>query len=160
MRRHGIHGIHGIRLASRAAGWVLALALVAGIAPATAHATGATLKRATSNLLMAPFDMALSPFVAGKTIFTNLREVEDSTAVRVTYALPGYVFLTGVQLGASTIRAITGVLEFLPGLGLLFFDTDLDPLYDPVENSDAMVDYDTRFLHMKFGIDYTGASVY
>lgn len=137
----------------------LALALVAG-APGTAEATGETLKRATSNLLMAPFDMVLSPIVAGKTIVTNMREVEDSTAVRVAYAVPGYVFLTGVQLGAATIRAISGVLEFVPGVGLLFFDTDLDPIFDPVESSDALVDYDTRFLHMKFGLDYTGAGQY
>lgn len=137
----------------------LALALVAGT-PGTAQATGETLKRATSNLLMAPFDMVLSPIVAGKTMYTNMREVEDSTAVRIGYAVPGYVFLTGVQLGAATIRAISGVLEFVPGVGLLFFDTDLDPLYDPVESSDALVDYDTRFLHMKFGIDYTGAGEY
>lgn len=140
-------------------GLALALAFITS-APGTAQATGETLKRATSNLLMAPFDMALSPVVAGKTIYTNMREIDDSTAVRVAYVVPGYIFLTGMQLGASTIRAISGVLEFLPGLGLLFFDTDMDPLYDPVENSEALVDYDTRFLNMKFGIDYTGAAAY
>ena len=143
----------------RTAGLVAALAVLAA-APGTANATGETLKRATSNLLMAPFDMALSPFVAGKTIYTNMRDIDDTTAVRVTYALPGYVFLTGVQLGASTIRLISGVLEFIPGLGLLFFDTDLDPLYDPAERGEGLVDYDTRFLNVKFGIDYTGASAY
>ncbi len=144
---------------ARTLGLALALAVVAG-SPGTAQATGETLKRATSNILMAPFDMVMSPIVAGKTIVTNMQEIDDSTGVRVAYAVPGYIFLTGMQLGASTIRAISGVLEFLPGLGLLFFDTDLDPLYDPVENGDAMVDYDTRFLNMKFGIDYTGASAY
>lgn len=141
----------------RILGLGLALAVVAGT-PGTAQATGETLKRATSNILMAPLDMALSPFVAGKTIVTNMREIDDTMAVRVVYAVPGYVFLTGVQLGASTIRAISGVLEFVPGLGLLFFDTDLDPLYDPAENGEGLVDYDTRFMNFKFGIDYTGAS--
>jgi len=137
----------------------LALAWVVA-APGAAHATGETLKRSTSNILMAPFDIALSPVVAGKTIVTNMRDIDDSTAVRVFYAVPGYIFLTGVQAGAGTIRAITGVLEFLPGLGLLFFDNDLDPLYDPVERGEALVDYDTRFLNVKFGIDYTGAAAY
>jgi len=143
--------------------WVAAGILALGLAavgPGTAYATGETLKRATSNILMAPLDIALSPIVAGKTIVTNMREIEDSTPVRVTYAIPGYVFLTGVQAGAGVIRAVTGILEFIPGLGLLFFDTDLDPLYDPVERSEALVDYDTRFLNLKFGIDYTGASAY
>ena len=143
----------------RILGLGLALAVVAST-PGTAHATGETLKRATSNILMAPFDMVLSPIVAGKTIVTNMREIDDTTGVRVAYAVPGYIFLTGVQLGASTIRAISGVLEFVPGLGLLFFDTDLDPLYDPVENGEGMVDYDTRFMNFKFGIDYTGAAAY
>jgi len=144
---------------SRVAAAALALALIATV-PGTAQATGETLKRATSNMLMAPFDIALSPIVAAKTIYTNMHEIEDTVPVRVTYALPGYVFLTGVQMGAGTIRAISGILEFLPGLGLAFFDTDLDPLYDPVERGEALVDYDTRFLNVKFGIDYTGASAY
>jgi hypothetical protein len=152
--------IRGTRpFAARFAAGILALGL-AFVAPGTAHATGETLKRATSNLLMAPLDIALSPIVAGKTIVTNMRDIDDSTAVRVTYAVPGYIFLTGVQAGAGVIRAVTGVLEFVPGIGLLFFDTDLDPLYDPVERGDALVDYDTRFLNVKFGIDYTGASAY
>jgi len=150
-----------IRRGAVARGALAALALaVVATAPGSAQATGATLKRATSNILMAPFDIALSPIVAGKTIYTNMRDIDDSTAVRVFYAVPGYVFLTGVQAGAGTIRAITGILEFVPGLGLLFFDTDLDPLYDPVERGEALVDYDTRFLNVKFGIDYTGASAY
>lgn len=148
-----------VGLARRLAVGVLAVGLLA-IAPGTAHATGETLKRATSNVLMGPFDIALSPIVAGKTIVTNMREIDDTTAVRVTYALPGYVFLTGVQAGAGVIRIVAGILEFVPGLGLLFFDTDLDPLYDPVERGEALVDYDTRFLNVKFGIDYTGASAY
>ena len=144
---------------NRVLGLALALAVITA-APGSAQATGETLKRATSNIFMAPFDMVLSPFVAGKTIVTNMREIDDTTGVRVAYAVPGYIFLTGVQLGAATIRAISGVLEFVPGLGLLFFDTDLDPLYDPVENSDGLVDYDTRFMRFKFGIDYTGAAAY
>lgn len=152
-------GIRTFGLAPRLAAGILALGLAVA-APGTAHATGETLKRATSNLLMAPFDVVLSPIVAGKTIVTNMREIDDTMPVRVTYAIPGYIFLTGVQAGAGVIRAVTGILEFVPGLGLLFFDTDLDPLYDPVERGDAMVDYDTRFLNVKFGIDYTGASAY
>jgi hypothetical protein len=159
VRTQGIQTVgRSVRLASRFAAAGLALVLVA--APGSAQATGETLKRATSNILMAPLDIAMSPVVAGKTIVTNMREIDDTMPVRVFYAVPGYIFLTGVQAGAGTIRAISGVLEFLPGLGLLFFDTDLDPLYDPVERGEALVDYDTRFLNMKFGIDYTGASAY
>jgi len=47
-----------------------------------------------------------------------------------------------------------GVLEFLPGLGLLFFDTDLAPLFAPVERADALLDVETPPLRIKLGVDY------
>jgi hypothetical protein len=75
--------------------------------------------------------------------------------VRVAYALPGYGWNMGVQVLSGTVRVITGVLEFLPGVGLFFFDADLDPLFSPAEHGQALVDYDTPPLNVKFGITYT-----
>jgi hypothetical protein len=49
---------------------------------------------------------------------------------------------------------MTGVIEFLPGLGLLPFEADLDPLFSPAEKADALVDKETPILDVKFGIDY------
>ena len=132
--------------------WAL---VVATASPALASPE--TLKRAAGNILFAPLDVALSPVVAAQTISTNMREVEDPRWVRVAFAIPGYAWMVGLQLGGGVFREIAGLLELLPGLGLLFFEADLDPLYDPVERGNALVDVRTRPLNLKFGIDYTSA---
>lgn len=144
------------RLAARLAlvGAVLALVFVVS---SPASASPRTLKRSVENLLLWPFDLVLSPVVAGKTVYTNLREIDDSNAVRVAYPIPGFAFLTFVQAGSATIRGVTGVIEFLPGLGLLFFETDLDPLFDPPAENDALVDFENPVFNFKFGVSYTSA---
>jgi len=120
-------------------------------------ATPETLKRSVSNIVLFPLDLALSPVVAGKTVYQNLQDIDDSTAVRVAYPVPGFVWVTFVQAGAAVLRGVTGVFEFLPGLGLLFFDADLDPLFDPVEDNEALVDFETPVINLKFGVSYTSA---
>ena len=49
------------------------------------------------------------------------------------------------------------IFEFLPGLGLLFFETDLDPLFDPADENEGLVDLETPVYHVKFGISYSSA---
>ncbi len=132
----------------------LALGLAVGAA-SPAHAGGEVLKRAVSNILCAPLDLALAPAVAGTTMYNNLKNVGDSTAVRYFYPPFGYLWLTGVQVGASVLRGISGGLELLPGLILLPFDAEMQPLFGPAEKADAYVDQDTPPLRFKFGIDYT-----
>jgi hypothetical protein len=115
-----------------------------------------TLKRSIGNLTQCPLDLALSPVVAGKTVYQNLQEIDDSMAVKIFYPVPGFVFVTFVQAGAAVLRGVTGVFEFLPGLGLLPFpDTDLDPLFDPADENEALVDYETPVFYFKFGVSYT-----
>jgi len=133
------------------------LTLALAVAP-PASASPETLKRATSNILFAPLDVVLSPVVAGQIIYTNLREIDDSRWVRIAYPVPGYVWILGVELGASVLREVTGLIELLPGIGLLFFDADLDPLYHPVERGTALVDEQTKLLNVKFGVDYISVS--
>jgi hypothetical protein len=126
------------------------------VAPRPAHAGYETLKRALGNLLFAPLDLALSPVVAGKTVYTHLRDVDDTRAVQIAYAVPGYFWVTGVQAAAAGIRAATGCIELLPGIGLLAFPgTEMSPLFDPVEKSDALVDFPNPAVNVKFGVDYT-----
>jgi len=137
------------------ASFVLGLSLVC-VAPRPAHAGYETLKRSIGNLIFAPFDLILSPVVAGKTVYTHLRDIEDTKAVRIAYTVPGYFWLTGVQLGAAVIRGGTGCLEALPGIVLLAFPgTEMSPLYDPVEKGDALVDWPNPAVNVKFGVDYT-----
>jgi hypothetical protein len=128
--------------------------ILAGLA-GPASASPETLKRSMSNLLMGPLDLAFTPYVAGKSVYTNMQNVDDTMGVRVAYCVPGYIWNVFVQLGGGTVRVLAGALEFLPGLGLVFFDADMDPLFSPVDHSAALVDYDTPPLNFKFGVTYT-----
>jgi len=116
-----------------------------------------TLKRSIENLTLWPLDLALSPVVAGKTVYQNLQDIDDSDAVRVAYPIPGFVWVTFVQAGSAVLRGVTGAFELLPGLGLLFFDADLDPLFDPADENEALVNLETPVYNLKFGISYTSS---
>ncbi|MEN8185431.1 MAG: hypothetical protein ABFS46_23180, partial [Myxococcota bacterium] len=127
--------------------------------PGPAQADASTLKRSMENLTLFPFDVLMSPVVAGKTLVTNLRDIDDSPAVKIAYPIPGYIWLTGVQIGAGVLRGVTGAFELLPGLILLPFDASMDPLFDPADENEAIVDWDgIPFYHVRFGIDYTTAA--
>ena len=108
-----------------------------------------------SNILFAPIDIAFSPFVAGNSIYNNMRNIDDSLGVRIAYVIPGYVWNTGLQIGAGATREVAGLLELVPGIFLLPFDLDMDPIFAPGEKANALVDIDTPPLNIKFGIDYT-----
>jgi hypothetical protein len=141
----------------------------------SASASPDTLRRAFGNIFMGPLDMVLSPVVGIKTTAENLSDVDDTTAVRVVYAVPGAIFLTGLDFGSGLIRTITGGLELVPGVLVFPFETDLDPLFDPVEDASALVNWENPLvdvenpwvyynplvapfaIRVKFGINYTQA---
>jgi hypothetical protein len=138
------------------------------LAPASAQASPETLNRSISNLLWAPFDMVLAPLTAGYTLVNNIRDIDDSTGVRVAYAVPGYGWLTGLNFAAGAMRGVAGALELIPGLVLYPFEADLDALYDPADRSPALVDIENPLADSdvgvyfplintspRFGIDYT-----
>ena len=125
--------------------------------PATAEAGYETLSRSVTNMLFGPLDVVTSPVVAGRGIITNLQDIDDTTAVRVAYTVPGFFWYTGVTIGAGVIRTATGILELIPGLVLLPFDTELTPLMPPVQDAAALVDIENDYFPIKFGIDYTSA---
>ena len=118
------------------------------------EASPRTLRRSLGNILFAPVDLVLSPVVAGRSVHRGLKDSDDSTAVRVVFVIPGFAWNTGVQAMASVVREITGLIEFVPGLCVLFVEANLDPLFAPAERGDGLVDVDTRPLRIKFGIDY------
>jgi len=134
--------------------WLAASALALAIA-APVQASPETLKRSVGNIIFAPLDIALAPIVAARIIYTNMRDIDDSQWVRIVYPLPGYVWTTGVQIGGGILREVTGLIELIPGLGLVFFEADIDPLYAPVERGEALVDVETPPLNVKFGVNYT-----
>ncbi len=75
--------------------------------------------------------------------------------MRYFYPPFGFLWLTGVQVGASVLRGISGGLEMVPAVILLPFDRTISPLFDPAERGEALLDKDTVPIHFKFGIDYS-----
>lgn len=130
----------------------------AGLLASPVSATPEVLKRSIENLSQFPLDLVLSPVVAAKTVYTNMNDIEDSPGVRLFYPVPGYFWTIFVQAGTSILRGVTGVLELLPGMALLFTDAEYDPIFDPADEQDALVDFETDFYYVKFGINYTTAS--
>lgn len=131
--------------------------IVSSSAPALASTE--TLKRSVSNIAQAPLDLVLSPMVALLAVATGMSEQGDPVAVRVVFALPGWIWNTGVNIGASTIRFVTGGIELIPGVLLLPLEADLDPLFSAVDSAAALFEMEAPCcLDVKFGIDYTAAA--
>ena len=153
----------------------LIISLMLVLPAGSASASPDTLRRAFGNIFMGPLDMLLSPVVGLKTTAENLADVDDTPAVRVVYAVPGAIFLMGLDFGSGMIRTITGGLELVPGVLVFPFETDLDPLFDPVEDAPALVNWDNPLvdienpwvyynplvapfaIRVKFGINYTAS---
>ena len=119
-------------------------------------ASPATLKRSLSNITQAPLDLILSPMVGVLSVVTGMNDQADPVAVRVVFAVPGVIWNTGVIVGASVIRFVTGGLEFAPGVLLLPFEADLDTLFSAVDSAGALVEMETPCcIDVKFGLNYT-----
>lgn len=128
--------------------------LAALLHPGPAQAGPDTLKRALGNIIFAPIDMALSPFVGASVLYHNLRNVDDSIGVRVAYVPMGFAWNGGVQAFGAITREISGLIELLPGIGLAFFDADMDPLFAPVERGNALLSVESDIFPVKIGVDY------
>ena len=159
-----------MRMISRLSSTLAAIALVLAIGPSSAQASPETLRRSLGNLIQAPLDVVLAPVVAGRTLVNNLRDIDDTTAVRVVFAAPGFVWLAGVQAGAGVLRGVAGGIELIPGIFLMPFETDIDALYDPADRGAAMIEYENplaendilRWIplvtwNVRFGVTYTSA---
>lgn len=140
------------------------------LSPSLASASPETLRRAVGNVLQAPIDVVLAPVVAGRTVVNNLRDVDDTLPVQLTYAVPGFFWVSGVQAGGAVLRGIAGLLEIVPGIILLPLETDLDPLFDPADRGGALVDLENPLaesdvwqynalmsFNVRFGVTYTSA---
>ncbi len=139
----------------------IAALLLAGFCLGSASpalASTETLRRSVSNLTQAPLDFLFSPMVAIVGVVTRMREQDDPIPVRVVFGGPGIVWNTGVNLGSSAIRFVTGGIELIPGILLVPFEADLDVLFSPVDSGGALFEMETPCcIDLKFGIDYTAA---
>ncbi len=134
---------------------VLTIALMLSLALAgPAAASPETFKRGLGNLLFGPVDIALGPLVGTQAVYRNLRDIDDTLGVRVFYLVPGVIWNTFIQLGGGMVRTLSGAFEIVPGVFLIPFEADLDPLFAPVDRSDALLDEELMLIHLKFGVNY------
>lgn len=134
----------------------LALVLLAALsgAPGDARADATQLCRSGANLVLAPFDAVLAPVIVGKDMYYGLTEIDDELALQIAAAVPGYIFLNGVQIGGAIFREIAGVFEFIPGLVTLFREGSQPALYRSAEDAWALYGEQYGPCPVKIGISY------
>jgi hypothetical protein len=131
---------------------VLASALAAAPTPARADAT--QLCRAGMNLVLAPFDVIMAPYIAAKDEYYGLTEIDDPMALKVVGAAPGYVLLLGLQVGGAIFREIAGVFEIIPGVVTLFREGAQPPLFRSQEEAWAVYSEEMGPCPVKLGVSY------
>lgn len=119
-----------------------------------AAASPETFKRAMGNLLFGPMDFFLGPIVGTRSVYYNLQEIDDSTGVRVAYVIPGVVWNSMMCMGGAVFRTLSGAIELVPGVFLIPFEADMDPIFAPAEKSDALIWEEPDFMTIKIGINY------
>jgi len=126
-------------------------------AAAPAAATPQTILRGLGNVALAPLDAGLAPVSSFIGIRQNLQNIDDSPGVRMFYPIPAYFYAMGLQLACSWIRLTTGFMEIGVGAIVLPLETDVEQLFSPVDDGDALVEIDIDYMDypLRFGINYT-----
>jgi len=131
-----------------------------------AHAGGGrtdTLRRAVSNVLLGPFDVALSPAVTAQALYANAKAANYSAPATVALELLGGAgWFFPVTAATGVFRMWSGFAEMPVGLTLLvsksFTDWQPPPFFD-VHGKPAMVSYPRAVIPLEFGVNYlAGAS--
>ena len=139
---------------SAALALAIGLLAVAAPQPAAAEADASQICRSGMNLLLFPFDVALSPFITAKDMYYGLTEVDDEPLIQVFVTLPGYVYLNSIQVGGALIRAIAGVFEIPGGIAALFTGNASGALYRSQDESWQMFSSDVGPCPIRFGTSY------
>ena len=108
-------------------------------------------------MALAPLDAGLAPVSSFIGIRQNLQNIDDSPGVRMFYPIPAYFYAMGLQLACSWIRLTTGFMEIGVGAIVLPLETDVEQLFSPVDDGDALVEIDIDYMDypLRFGINYT-----
>ncbi len=131
----------------------LGLVLVIGLAPA-AQADSTQLCRAVSSILLAPSDLILGPYIAGKDLHYGLTEQGDPMILKVIGTPPGYAYLVMMQLGGSIFRVIAGVFELPMGMFTLFREGAEGPLFKSQDETYALYSEDFGPCPVRIGSSY------
>src|SRR5206468_12625760 len=147
----------------RARWYVVGLLMVAVAArePRPAYAEGdrtATLRRAVSNVLLGPLDVALSPVVTVQALDANARAAGYPWPATVALELLGgggwFFPLTAVT---GVFRMWSGFAELPVGLTLLVsksFTSWEPPPFFETRGKPAMVSYPSAVIPIEFGVNY------
>jgi hypothetical protein len=129
-----------------------------------AHAGGArtdTLRRAVANVLLGPFDVALSPAVTGQALYANAKAANYSLPATVALELLGGAgWFFPITAATGVFRVLSGFAEIPVGLTLLvsksFTDWEPAPFFE-VHGKPAMVSYPSAVIPIAFGVNYLAA---
>jgi len=148
--------------------WYLVGLLVVAVAargPRPAYAEGertATLRRAVSNVLLGPLDVALSPVVTVQALGVNARAAGYPWPATAALELLGgggwFLPLTAVT---GVFRMWSGFAEMPVGVAVLvsksFTDWEPAPFFE-VREEPALVSCPNPVIPLKFGVNYFGGS--
>ena len=133
--------------------------------PRVAHAEGdrtETLRRAVSNALLGPLDVALSPVVTVQALYQNATAANyppGATAALELIGGGGWFFPLTATSGV--FRIWSGLAEIPVGLTLLvsksFTSWEPAPFFE-VRGKPALVNYPSAVIPITFGINYLAAS--
>lgn len=132
----------------------LLVASLGALLPSPARADATQLCRAGSNLILAPFDAALGPFIAGKDEYYGITEIDDPDALKAIGVVPGYILLTGMQLGGSFFREVAALMELPMGMVTLFREGAQPPLFRSQEEAWALYSEEFGVCPVRFGTSY------
>ena len=128
--------------------WILAVAIACLLAPTRAALAGsAMLLHGLETVCVAPLEIAVSPYVAGDTLASNMESQHYSTKGKVFMATPYFIWMWMAQVGMAGGRAMAGVLEVPLGLALLPLPFKADSILN-LDNEPALVERDP----FRFGI--------
>jgi hypothetical protein len=145
------------------AGWhavgLLAIAIIAlATGPACAAGRADTLRRGVANVLLGPFDVALSPIVTARGLYENASAAGYSLPETVVLELiggPGW-FLP-VTAGTGIFRIMSGFGEIPLGVVLLvsksFTKWEPDPFFETA-GKPALVSVPNAPIPIAFGVNY------
>jgi hypothetical protein len=139
-----------------AAASLLALVVaVGGVLPArTASADASQLCRSVTTLLLAPTDILLTPYIVPLDMYTGLTEQGDHWLPVTLGVIPGFAWLTGMQLGGTAIRVVAGAFEFIPGLITLPREKSPSALYTSQDEAEQVYSAEWGPCPIRIGTHY------
>ncbi len=133
---------------------MFAVVLLIGQQPGDARADATQLCRSVSTIALAPTDVILAPFIAGKDMRYGMMEWDDPLALQIGSAPFGYLYLVGMQVGGSILRVISGVFEFPVGLATLFREGAQGALFKSQDETWALYSNDFGPCPVRIGSSY------